>query len=37
VYADSIPEAITMARLPYTIIEVTVLRLIDFLVWIGDQ
>jgi hypothetical protein len=38
VYADSIPDAITMARLPYTIIGMlTVTTGSMFLVWIGDQ
>ncbi|TFG63868.1 MAG: preprotein translocase subunit SecY [Spirochaetales bacterium] len=38
VYADSIPDAITMARLPYTIIAmVTVTTGTMFLMWLGEQ
>lgn len=38
VYADSIPDAITMSRLPYTIIGMlTVTTGSMFLIWMGDQ
>jgi preprotein translocase subunit SecY len=38
VYADSIPNAITMARLPYTLIAMlTVTTGTVFLIWMGEQ